>query len=435
MQFSGRQGRGLGALPKSSIVAALDIGSTKISCLIGEVTNQRPRSDTAQNLRVLGLGQTAARGIRAGAVVDVNEAECAIRIAVDSAERLAQTSVSHVTVCISGGRPKTISLAGEVKTQTGVVGPRDIDTAVQQALAGFDLGRRSILHLHPINHVLDGVSNIGQPLGLHGDILAAEVGITTVEPAYLRNVAMAVERAHLTPAGFVLAPYAAAKAALNADEMELGTVVVDLGGAVTTLCHVRHGSLVAADTLNLGGLHLTNDVAQGLSTSIAHAERMKTLWGNVLTGGHGERELVAVPLLGERGTEAVQKVPKSYLNNILRARAEEILELVAARLATPAFTSSGGCKVVLTGGASQLAGLRELASHILQCPVRLGAAAALNGLSEHLRHGGLAAPTGALLHAAHPDQHYALPAATQLAMQRARMGYARRVGQWLVEAL
>lgn len=434
MQFAGRQGRG--PLPKSSIIAALDIGSTKISCLIGESHPVRGRvnADATQGLRVLGLGQTAARGIRSGAVVDVNEAECAIRIAVDAAERMAQTSISEVYISISGGRPQTLCLSGRARTETGVVGPRDIDFAIQQALAGFDVGRRSILHLHPVNHVLDGVGDIAQPLGLHGEQLQVDIGITTVEPAFLRNLSQAVERAHLTPAGFVLSSHAAARAALTADEAELGAVVIDMGGAVTSLAFLRHGKLAAADSLALGGLHLTNDVAQGLSTSIAHAERMKTLWGNVLGGGHGEREMVAVPLLGERGADSVHKVPKAYLNNILRARVEEIFELVSGRLGQGAFAASAGAKVVLTGGASQLSGLRETAAMLLQRPVRLGGAAALNGLSEHLRHGGFAAASGALVYAASPELHYAVPAATQAELQRARMGYARRVGQWLAEA-
>ena len=435
MQFAGRQSRGLSPLPKSTIVAAIDMGSTKISCLIGEAIIQRGRADAAPSLRVLGLGQTASRGIRSGAVIDVNEAECAIRVAVDAAERQSQTSISKVMVSISGGRPQTQCRAGATRTQTGVVGPRDLDLAIQQAVATAELSRRSVLHLHPVNHTLDGVNQIDQPLGLHGEALQVDIGITTVDPSFLRNMTMAIERAHLHPAGFVLAPYAAAKAALTSDEMDLGTVLIDMGGAVTSLAYLRGGKLVAAESLNLGGLHLTNDVAQGLSTSIAHAERMKTLFGNVLSGGHGERELLAVPLLGERGTDSVQKVPKSYLNNILRARAEEMLELVNARLATSPFAASAGVKVVLTGGTSQLAGLRELAANVLCRPVRLGQAAALTGLSEHARTGSLAAASGALLYAANPNQHYAMPAASQIELQRARMGYARRVGQWLADAL
>ena len=437
VQYSGVKGRGSSGAPKSSIIAALDIGSTKISCFIAEVQPPKTRVsvDPRQLIKVIGIGQTASRGIRFGTVVDVNAAECAIRVAVDAAERMAQTSISDVMVSVSGGKPASTCFSGRVRTQTGVVGPRDVDFAISQALAKIEIGKRTILHLSPINHVLDGVSNVVQPLGLHGEALQSDIGVTTVEPSYLRNVSAVIERAHLNPIGFVLAPYAAAKAALTPDELSLGAIVIDMGGAVTSLALMRNDKLVAAESLGIGGQHVTNDVAQGLSTPLAHAERMKTLWGNVLPGGHGERELLAAPLVGERGTDTIQKVPKAYLTNILQARLEEIFEHIRQRLEQPSFAAAAGARVVLTGGASQLAGLREMAAAMLGRPVRLGTAASLNGLPEHMRNAGFAVATGALVYAAQPDQHYAVPQEAQAHLHRANMGYAKRVGQWLAEAL
>ncbi|WP_196502848.1 cell division protein FtsA [Aestuariivirga litoralis] len=424
-------------LQPSKIIAALDIGSSKISCLIAELQAPKTRGpqDPRQLLKVIGLGQTAARGVRAGAVIDVNEAECAIRIAVDAAERGAQTSISEVIVAISGGRPSSATISGRVRTQTGVVGPFDLDFAVAEALASVHMGNRKILHLSPVDHALDGVSGIGQPLGLHGEELQIDVGVTTVAPAYLRNICHAVERAHLGISGFVLAPYAAGKSALTPDERALGAVVIDMGGAVTSCAFIRGDRLVAARSTNLGGHHLTNDVAQGLATSVAHAERMKTLWGSCIPGGHGDREMLAVPLLGERGTDAVTRVPKAHLTNILRARLEEILEHCAKDLAQGPFAASAGMRVVLTGGTSQLHGVADLASHILQRQVRVGASASLNGINEYQRHGGFAVATGALVHAAKPDVNYAVPQETQDALARQQVGFARRMGRWLKEAL
>jgi len=437
VHLASRQNRMAGPLQASRIIAALDIGSSKISCLIAELQAPKAKGsqDPRQLLRVIGVGQTAARGIRAGTVTDVNEAECAIRVAVDAAERSAQTSISEVIVAISGGRPASSTLSGRVKTQTGVVGPFDLNFAVAEALSSVDMGGRSILHLSPVDHALDGLTGIPQPLGLHGHELQVDVGVTTVAPAYLRNICQAIERAHLGIAGFVLAPYAAAKAALTADERNLGAIVIDMGGAVTSCALIRNERLVAATSVNLGGHHLTNDVAQGLATSIAHAERMKTLWGSCIPGGHGDREMLAVPLLGERGTDAVTRVPKAYLTNILRARLEEILELCARDLSEGAFANSGSLRVVLTGGSSQLHGVAELASQILQRQVRVGGAAALNGGSEYQRHGGFSVVTGALVHAAKPDVNYAVPQETQAAMARSQVGFARRMGRWLAEAL
>lgn len=437
MQLQGRNGKGLPGGPKSSIIASLDIGSTKITCLIAEHRGglNKQAAGGRDSIKVLGFGQTAARGIRAGAVIDVNLAECAIRIAVDAAERMAQTSISDVYVTMTGGRPGSVSFSGRVLTQTGVVSPRDIEFAVSQALGEVNVGKRVILHLNPVNHVLDGVSNIAQPLGLHGEELQTDIAVTTVDPSCLRNLELAVARAHLNVAGFVLAPYAAAKSCLTPDELELGTLLVDIGGAMTSIGYVRHGHLVASETIPLGGLHITNDVAQGLSTTMAHAERMKTLWGSVLPDGHGEREMLAVPLVGERGVDAVHKVPKSYLTNILRARSEEILELVGTCLQGPAFANLNLARVVMTGGTSQLTGLRDLAASVLGLPVRLGQALGVSGLPDIARGSGFAVAIGGLYCAASPDRHYAMPQDAQMQFARGQMGYVRRMGQWLAEAL
>lgn len=437
IEFPGRQKPDGSPPAKSGILAALDIGSSKISCLIGELRGPKPRAsgDLRAHLRVLGFGQTASRGIKSGAVVDVAEAECAIRLAVDAAERGAQTSIHSVTVALSGGRPSTTLYSGCIATQTGVVGPRDIESAMIQALGQADTQGRPILHLHPINHALDGVSGIAQPLGMHGAALQADVGVTTVDPAYLRNISLAVNRAHLEPSNFVLSSYAAGKSALTADERALGSVIIEIGGSVTSLAFIRRDKLVAAECFNMGGQLLTHDVAHGLSTSIAHAERMKTLFGTAIEGGHGENEMLAVPLLGEKGTDSVQRVAKAFLTRILVARLEEIFEHCAMRLSSPAFAQSAGVRVVLTGGTSLLPGLPELAARVLNRTVRAGFSTALNGMHEHQRHAGFAVLSGALLHAARPDSNYALPEKAKLAMDEARMGYARRLGRWLAEAL
>jgi cell division protein FtsA len=434
VQMHGRSGKN-GS--KTAVIAALDIGSTKICCIIAELQppKQKGQVDPKQLLKVIGFGQTLSRGVRGGAVIDINEAECAIRLAVDAAERMASTAINDVYVSVAGGRPQSHSYSGKVRTQTGVVSPRDIENAVSAALRNVSVGKRTVLHLAPTGHALDGTTNISTPLGMHGEELVADIGLTTIEPTYLRNLELAVERAHLNAVGFVIAPYAAAKAALIADEMALGSLVIDLGGAMTSIGLFNNGQLIAADSVPLGGMHVTNDIAQGLSTTIAHAERMKTLFGTVLPNGHSDREMLAVPQLGERGVDTVHKVKKSQLFNILRPRIEEILELVRDRIAAPAFMSHAAGRVVLTGGGSQLTGIRDLASAVLGRPVRLGQAVALSGLPEHARHAGFAVATGVLCYAVKPDQHYAVPQEAATAFQRAQLGYVRRVGQWLAEAL
>jgi cell division protein FtsA len=172
-----------------------------------------------------------------------------------------------------------------------------------------------------------------------------------------------------------------------------------------------------------------------LTTSVAHAERMKTLWGSAVSGGHDDRDMLVVPLLGEVGAEAMQRVSKGFLNNILRCRLEEMLELCAERLMQPAFAGSETARIVLTGGTSQLTGLAQLAQAKLERPARLGRVAALAGLSEHHRHGGLAAVVGSLVLAANPGRQHQIPKRAQARLQQSQLGYARKLTRWLAEAL
>ena len=422
---------------KTSVFAALDIGSTKISCLIARAPapDAKGQADPRQSLKVIGFGQTLSRGVKVGAIVDVDEAECAIRLAVDQAERMAQVSISDVFVSLSGGRPHSACFSNRVQTQTGVVSQRDLEQAISSALTQVQIGKRSILHIQPVNYVLDGTNEVTSPLGMHGENLQADIAVTSVDPAYLRNVSLAVERAHLRVAGFVIAPYAAAKSCLTTDELKLGTTVIDLGGALSSIGHFKNGQLVGADAVQIGGMHVTNDIAHGLSTTIAHAERMKTMWGNVLPDGHAAHEMLAVPLLGERGVDTVQKVPKSYLSSILRPRIEETLEIIRDKIAAaPMIARSTAARVVLTGGASQLTGLRELASAILGAQVRLGNPVGFINLPDRASNPEFAAAAGTLCYAAKPDRHFAIPQQAMAHFERARMGYARRVGQWLADA-
>ena len=422
---------------RTIVFAALDIGSTKISCLIarGPAADQKSTFDPRQGLRVIGFGQTLSRGVKAGAIVNIDEAECAIRLAVDAAERMAEVAISEVYVSVSGGRIQSSCFSNRTQTQTGVVSPRDVDHAVTAALTQVNVGKRSILHVQPVNFILDGTSEVTSPLGMHGNNLQADIAVTSVEPSYLRNVALAVERSHLRVAGYVIAPYAAAKACLTPDELQLGTTVVEMGGSITSIGHFKNGQLLAADTLQVGGGHVTNDVAQGLSTTIAHAERMKTMWGNVLAEGHAAQEMLAVPLLGERGVDTVQKVPKSYLSNILRPRIEETLEMIRDRVhSVPSAVRATTSRIVLTGGASQLTGLRELATAVFGVPVRLGQPVGFSNLPDRASNAGFAAAAGALAYAARPDRHFAIPQEALAHFERGQMGYARRVGQWLADA-
>jgi cell division protein FtsA len=422
---------------RRNIFAALDIGSSKISCLIAETLapkHKMPGGTERPTLRVIGLGHQLSRGVRAGAIINVDEAERAIRLSVDAAERMAQRSISEVHVNVSGGRPQSTCFTGQCAVSGSAVSPRDVDCAIASAISQISPARRTVLHLAPIQYQLDDVRGIASPLGMHGEGLSVELGVVTAESAHLRNLALAVERAHLSVAGYVIAPYAAGKAVLAEDEMALGTILIEMGGATTSISIFHEGSLVFADSVAIGGMHVTHDIARGLSTTVAHAERMKNLWGSALSTNADERELLSVPLLGERGVDTVHKVPRSVLTGIIRPRVDEIFEMVRARLDRCPVAHLGGQRVVLSGGASQLAGVREVAAMWLGKQVRLGMPFAPSGLPDAGRNPGFSVALGLLAYAMKPDPHCAMPARSAERLAQAQQGYVKRVGRWIADS-
>jgi cell division protein FtsA len=437
VQLHGKGGSRNGPVAKGGVVAALDIGSTKISCLIAEAVAPKHRpadGDDHNGLRILGIGHQLSRGVRAGAIVSVDEAERAIRLAVDAAERMAQRSIADVYVNVSGGRPQSRLHSATHPTQTGQVSPRDMETVLAAALAQVDPGRRAVLHLTPVQYHLDDARGVREPLGMFGTTLGIDLGVVTVEPAHLRNMSLAIAHAHLGVAGFVMAPYAAARSVLAEDELSLGVTLIDMGGATTSFAVFHEGHLVSADVIPLGGQHITNDIARGLTTTIAHAERMKTLWGSALASQIDEREMIAVPLLGERGVDTVQKVPKSMLTGIIRPRIEETFELLRDRIEACGAAHLGGRRVVITGGASQLTGVREVAAQWLDRQVRMGSPAHIAGMPEAAHSPGFAVCAGLLQHALRPDPQFALPKAKAEEFARAQQSYVRRMGRWIAES-
>jgi cell division protein FtsA len=309
-----------------------------------------------------------------------------------------------------------------------------MDEAIANAIIASDPGRRTILHLAPAQYHLDDAKGIASPAGMHGEALSVDLGVVTVEGAHLRNLALAVERAHLAIDGFVIAPYAAGKAVLAEDEIELGSIFIEMGGQTTGLSIFHGGHLLHAEMLPIGGQHITNDIARGLSTSIAHAERMKTLWGSALASSIDDREMLAVPLVGERGVDTVHQVPKSMLTGIIRPRVEEIFEMIRGRLERCRFTPLAGRRAVLSGGASQLNGIREIASQWLDRQVRVGTPIPVNGMPEAAKSAAFAVSFGLIAHGLAPDPHYAMPRQAEEAMRDAQRGYVRRVGRWIAES-
>jgi cell division protein FtsA len=376
----GFQGRPVTA-GRAGTIAALDVGSSKICCFIAKIEPGRTSSGNAP-VRVIGIGHQVSRGIRAGAVVDMDAAEEAIRIAVDAAERMAGVTIKDVVVGISGGEPKSQTVGVKASVATSEVTDADCIRLISYAQHNFQPEARDVLHAIPTNYSIDGSRGVRDPRGMFGEKLGVDVHMVSAQRGPLRNLELCIERCHLAVSGIAVSPYASGLASLVEDEMDLGVAVIDMGGGTTSLAVFFDGAMVYCDSVSIGGNHITNDIARGLSTPLAHAERMKTLYGSALASPSDEREMIDVPQVGENEADSANHIPRSMLTGIIQPRLEETFELVRDRLEASGYGRVAGRRVVLTGGASQLNGARELASRMLDKQVRVGQPIRLTGLAE-----------------------------------------------------
>lgn len=389
------------ASSKPGLRAALDIGSSKVCCFIA-----RPGDDGRP--RVVGIGQQASRGVRSGAVVDMEAAEMAIRNAVDAAERMAEETIDQVVVNISGGHPLSATFGIDVAIAGHAVADADLRRAtepqrVSTTMNGHAGAGREIVHAIATGYAIDGNRGIRDPRGMYGERLGVNMHVVTAAAGPVRNLTHCVERCHLDVGGVVISPYAAGLAALVDDETELGVTLVDMGGGTTSIAVFAEGQVLFTDVIPVGGQHVTNDIARGLSTSRANAERMKTLYGHARASEADERGTIEVPQVGEEDDGATQQVPRSLLTGIIQPRLEETFELVRARLEASAADRIAGRRVVLTGGASQLPGMRELAALVLDKQVRVGRPVNVGGLAEATHGPAYATCAGLLTYAAEAE--------------------------------
>ena len=385
-------GRKLRSRPRGEVIAALDVGTSKVVCFIARIAD-----DGAP--QVVGIGHQLSHGVRGGTVVDMEAAEKAIGHAVSAAERLAGESVRDVVVNLSGGYPSSQTVGVEVAIGGHEIADADLRRAVRSQHQLSLPGDSQIVHAIPIGYAIDGNRGIRDPRGMFGQRLGIDLHVVLAGEGSLRNLATCIGRCHLETETFVLSAYAAGLACLVPDEADLGCTVIDMGGGTTSMAVFVEGQMVFADCIPVGGAHVTNDIARGLTTPVAHAERMKTLYGNAIPSAADEREIIDVPQVGEEEPAQANHVPKSLLTGIIQPRMEEIFELARGRLEASGVAKSAGRRVVLTGGASQLQGVRDLAQQVLDKQVRMGRPYGVAGLAEATAGPAFATAAGLLLYA------------------------------------
>ncbi len=359
---------------QENIIVGLDLGTTKICALIAEV-------QAGGLVNILGVGVKPSKGLRKGVVVNIENTIESVKAAVAEAERMAGVHVGSVFAGIAGGHIKGLNSHGviAVSRKDKEISQEDVDRVIDAAKAIALPLDREVIHVIPQEFIVDSQDGIKEPVGMSGVRLEAEVHIVTGAVTSVQNIIKSVERAGYAVEDIVLQPLASAEAVLTPDERELGVILVDIGGGTTDIAIFIEGSLWHSSVIAIGGNQLTADVAIGLRTPNHEAEEIKRKYGCALVSQVDEGQEIMVPGVGGRPQRSLLR---RELAEIIQPRMEEIFELVDMEIKKNGFEEKAAAGVVLTGGASLLAGTEALAEEILKVPVRVGVPKNITGLID-----------------------------------------------------
>ncbi|MGA7675232.1 MAG: cell division protein FtsA [Rhizomicrobium sp.] len=357
---------------RTGLVAALDIGSSKVICLIA-------RAEPGA-LRVLGAALRESQGLRAGMVTGMALAEESIRDCVAAAENTADARIQNVLISVNCGSPMSVTSRATMALDGALVSDVHLRELLAEGRSKCVAEGCEIIQSAPTSYVVDEARGVRDPSGMFCQRIGVSMHAVAVKPSPLANLKLAVERCHLNVASSLFAPFASGLAVLSDDEKQLGATVIDMGGGVTSIAVFLEGHLVHADVVPVGGQQVTADLARMLAAPLSAAERTKVLYGAALGDLEVGADVIAVPQMGEDGEENDLRVPRSMLTRIIQARLEEIFADVQTRLRASGYDVAAGRRVVLTGGACQLAGVRELVSRVLNKQVRIGRPQSFAGL-------------------------------------------------------
>ena len=351
---------------RQTLIAALDIGSSKVCCVIARVSRD-------QKISIAGYGYNASKGIKNGMITDIKQATFSICDAVEAAEQMANERVERVIVNISGDKIKSsIKRAAIGLNKSKPITEAEITKVINKGITRINVENNELIHCLPTGYRLDFGEETTDPRNLFGENLSVDVLLGMVPEIMFRNTKTVLDNSNLEIVGKVLSPYASGLACLVDDEKELGATVIDIGGGTTSIASFQHGHPVYFSSIGVGGNNVTNDIAWGLTTSFTHAERLKNLHGCAFLTSQDKNETINVYPVGEEDDSLIKQVPKSDLIKIIVPRIEETFELVNAKLTEEGLKDINSHRIVLTGGGSQLSGIREVASMILDKQVRLG---------------------------------------------------------------
>lgn len=379
---------------RDNIVVGLDIGTTKICAVVGEVGQD--------GVDIVGIGSHPSTGLRKGVVVNIERTVHSIKRAIEEAELMAGCEISNVYAGIAGGHIKGFNSHGVIAVKHREVNENDIKRVVDAARAVAIPPDREVIHILPQEFIVDDQDGIKDPIGMNGVRLEAKVHIVTGAVTSAQNIIRCANRTGLNVNDIVLEQLASAEAVLTPDEKELGVAIIDIGGGTTDIAIFCGGSIKYTAVLTIGGDHFTNDIALGLRTPMGEAEKVKQRYGCAMASLVGDGETIEVASVGGRKPRAMSR---RVLSEIIEPRAEELLELAHREIVKSGYEDMLGAGVVLTGGCSLLEGLTELGEKIFGVPVRRGFPQGIGGLTDVVSSPMFSTGVGLILYGAKNGHH------------------------------
>jgi cell division protein FtsA len=402
---------------RDEIIVGLDIGTTKIAAIVGEVTEE--------GIDIIGIGTARSRGLRKGVVINIDAAVHDIQQAIREAEHMAGCDISTVYAGIAGGHIRGLNSHGIVAVKDKEVREADVQRVIEAAKAVAIPMDREVLHVLPQQYIIDEQDGVRDPLGMSGVRLEAKVHIATTSVTSAQNVVKCANRCGLQVADIVLEPLASAEAVVEEDEKELGVALVDIGGGTTDILIYSDGAIVHTAVLPLGGSHLSGDIAVGLRTPLESAEKIKKKYGCALPEAIEADETMEVPSVGGREP---RRLSRRVLVEIVRMRLEEMFEHVKREIARSGYLDTIAAGVVMTGGSTLMPGLPELVESVLDLPCRRGAPRGIGGLVDVVRSPEYSTGVGLVLYGARGAQIHSRETAPPR-----DTGVIRRMRNWIGE--
>ena len=418
--------------------AVLDIGSSKICCLIAD-------PDRHGGLHLIGQGTHASAGMRGGEISDLEAISEVIGKTVQTAEREAGLSMSSVTIVLPGGKPTSSIQTQTITLSDNTVNRRDMRRLMDRGTSRQTEGTHQPMQMQTLQYGLDEVRDISDPRGMRGRVLSVDYTVVSAARTSLANFREALALNHLSVDRFIHAGYAAGVACLSEEERDLGSTVIDFGGGTTAMATFMDGKLIYADSVPLGGHHVTTDIARILSTPIADAERLKAVEGSIMpidtlatapdllkeAVKMGQSDNITLPGLGDMIEVGGKMIERNLLSAIIRPRIDEIIEMLMRRMEASKMQHAAGSRFILTGGASQLTGLNDFCGTSLGKTTTIGLPTGVTGLANDTISAGNAAAIGALIHVNRLDDDD--PAERQT--RTLPNGPIERIGAWLRDNL